>query len=221
MVWIIIGCILLILLIILFSPVRIIVEYLNGKPKLIVKYLFFKKNITERIKSKDRKKNKADKVEKPQKKRDEKKKSPKRKIIPEDFSGKLEFFKNLVSSGGKALRRITRHIKIKDIYINFIISDMDACQCALKFGKANIIVYNILSYTGSFIKLKKESINILCVYNKPDCIYDIKFKLYITPAAAIGTVIAFIFTFLVNNKKTKKSLKERQYCTKIAPKIRS
>ncbi len=201
MMWIIIGCILLILLLILFSPVRMIVEYIDGNPKFVIKYLLFRKNITNRIKSANKKKKETDKDKKSEKKRDTKKKSSKNKIIPEDASGKLEFFKNLISSGGKALRRITRHIKIKDIYINFIISDMDACQCALKFGKANIVVYNTLSYMGSFIKLKKKSINIRCVYNQPHCVYDIKFKLYITPAAAIGTAIAFIFTFFVNNKK--------------------
>lgn len=200
MVWIIIGCILLLFLLILFSPIRVIAEYIDGKPKLVIKYLFLKKNITNRIKSTGAEK-KERKKKKPEKKENIEKKSSKNKILPEDTSGKIAFFKNLISSGGKALRRITRHIKIKDIYINFIISDMDAYSCALKFGKANILVYNILSYTGSFIKLKKRSINIRCVYNRPDCVYDIKFKLYITPAAAIGTAAAFIFTFLVNNKK--------------------
>ncbi len=202
MIWIIIGCILLILLIFLFSPVRIVVEYLGGKPEIIFKYLFFKINLTRRTKSaKDKKK----KPEQAEKETSTEKKSKKSKFIPEDIPGKIQFFKNLASAGGKAFRKITRHMKIKDIYINFIISDEDAYECALKFGKANIVVYNSLSYLGSFIRLKKKSINIQCIYNKPDCVYDIKFKLCITPAAAIGIFIAFIFTFLVNNKKAVKA----------------
>ena len=44
--------------------------------------------------------------------------------------------------------------------MDFIISDLDAYDCALKFGKTNIAVYNIIAYLNCFIKLKKKSIDI-------------------------------------------------------------
>lgn len=204
MFWIIIGCILLILLIAFFSPVKITVEYLNNKPKIILKYLFIRKNLSDFRKPDNKTDKKITKSDEKEKK--SKKSSRKKKIIPDDFSGKIAFFKNLAIAGGKALRRITWFIKIKDIYIDFTVSDLDAYECALKFGKTNIIVYNILSYLGYFIKLKKKSINIRCVYNQPDCIYNLKFKVCLTPIAAIAALIAFFVTFLVNNKKAERSL---------------
>ena len=87
--------------------------------------------------------------------------------------------------------------------MDFIISDLDAYDCALKFGKTNIAVYNIIAYLNCFIKLKKKSIDIKCIYNQPECSYNLSFMIKISPAAGISAMIVFIFTFLVNNKSIK------------------
>lgn len=201
MLWIILGIILLILIILLFSPVKVYVKYFDGKPEVVIKYLFFSK-----LPDLNQKEDKPEKEKNKKKKTDKKKSSKeKKKFIPDTVSGKLHFFKNLADSGGHALRIITKHIKIKDIFIDLQISDLDACDCAMKFGKANIIVYNLLSYLGCFLKLKKKSINIRCVYNQPECFYNVSFNVRVSPAAAILTVSAFIFRFFVNNSKNSKS----------------
>lgn len=212
--WIIFGIILLILIIILFSPVKVYVSYLDNKPKVVLKYLFVKKVLVggEKKPKKEKPENLRKKKEKTES--DEEKKEKKGGLVPKSFSGKMDFIKNIASTGGRAFRRITKHMKIKDIFIDIQISDLDACDCAIKFGKTNILVFNTLSYLGNFVRLKKKSINIKCVYNQSECIYKVSFNARLTPAAAIMIAVAFIFRFLVNtikiNVRTKKEQNECQ-----------
>ncbi len=209
---IILGIILIIFLIILFSPVKIYVSYLDDKTKIILKYLFIKKVLVSEDKKnqKPKKEKKKKSSEKTQDKSSEKNKDKKKdKFLPDSFEGKLEFIKSTASTGGRAFRCITKHIKIKDIYVDIQISDLDACDCAVKFGKTNILVYNLLSYSGQFVKLKKKSINIKCVYNQPKSVYRISFNVRLTPAATIMIAVAFIFRFMVNTIKTKRKYSQQ------------
>ena len=182
MVWIVLAVILLIILTLLFSPVKIFVNYQNGKTSIIIKYLFIKKNVNQiRKRKKNLKKSKSEEHNKDESRQ---KKSKFRNIIPEDNKEKIEFVLNILKSTGKTFKHITKHI-------------------ALKFGKINIAVYNIIAYLNCFIKLKKKSIDIKCIYNQPECSYNLSFMIKISPAAGISAMIVFIFTFLVNNKSIK------------------
>lgn len=200
MVWIILAVILLLILILMFSPVRIFFDYRNGKCKVVLKYLFFKRILNEKKKKTVKSQNNGS----DEKKEDKSSTGRLKKLIPDDTEGKIGFVMNLLNSGGKAVRHFTRRICIKDIYIDFVISDLDAYECALKFGKTNIAVYNILAYLGCFLKLKKKSISIKCVYNQPESVYNMSFTVKCPPAAGISVLIVFIFTFLVNNKNIRK-----------------
>ncbi|MGN0613802.1 MAG: hypothetical protein ACI4JB_07865 [Porcipelethomonas sp.] len=201
MLWIILGSILLLLIFLMLSPVKIYVTYIDNKPEAVLKYLFFRKKLNGAGK-KLRKAEKAETGSDTGQSEEDRKAKRKKSFIPESTSGKIEFIKNLASSGGRAFRRITKHIKIKGIFIDIQISDMDAYECALKFGKANIVVYNLFSYLGNFVKLKKKSINIKCVYNQPESIYNISFNVRLTPAAAVMTAAAFAVRFLLDLRKS-------------------
>lgn len=196
MVWIVFAIILLLL----FSPFKIFIDYQNGKINIYIKYLFLKKKLLKRNK-KDKQNNKKCNTSEEEKVQG---KSKIKSIVPKDTKGKINFILNLLNSGGKAVKHVTKHISIKNLYLDFIISDLDAYECALKFGKANIVVYNILSYLSCFIKLKKKSINIKCIYNQPECSYNLNFVIKFTPVIGISALVVFIFTFLVNNKNIKK-----------------
>ena len=81
--------------------------------------------------------------------------------------------------------------QIYDICADIDISDSDACNCAIKYGKINIIAYNILSFMSCFFRLKKKHININCVYNQPESVYNFSFIVKFTPSSGILSVIAF------------------------------
>ena len=206
---IILGSIVLILLILLFSPLRFCIEYLGGKPKVVLRYIFFRKTLVGGA-QKPKKQKTAKKTKKKKAGKDEKQTEDKEKkggLLPDTVGGKIDFVLELVKAGGRALRKLLRRIKIKDIVIDFTVSDEDAYECAIKFGKMNIIVYNAFTVLGYFLRLKKKRINIKCVYNQPKCIYDASCKVCVTPAALIAIAVGFGWAFLKLVIKTKKQAK--------------
>lgn len=200
MVWIVLAVILLIILTLIFSPVKIFVNYQNGKTSIIIKYLFIKKNVNQiRKRKKNLKKSKSEEHNRDESRQ---KKSKFRNIIPEDNKEKTEFVLNILKSTGKTFKHITKHICVKNIDLDFIISVLTH-MTVFEIRKTNIAVYNIIAYLNCFIKLKKKSIDIKCIYNQPECSYNLSFMIKISPAAGISAMIVFIFTFLVNNKSIK------------------
>lgn len=218
----ILGAIILLLVILLHSPFRIFVLCRENKFSVCVKYLFFKRNILPKTEKKSetkksarsgkelRKQNAGQAKEQTEESASQTEKKKKKSIFPEDKSERIAFIINILKSSGKALRHFTKRIVIKNVRADIDISDPDACDCAVNFGKANIAVYNILSFASCFFKVKKEYININCVYNKPESIYNFRFIVKFTPSAGILSVIAFIFTFFANNIKAKRQAQKLQ-----------
>lgn len=225
----ILGGIILLLVILLHSPFRIYVSCHENKFSVYIKYFFFKRNLLPKPEKKSKAKS-AEETGQPAGKEntqsednsdntkesqtdtqtEKKNKKSKKSIIPEEKSERIAFIINVLKSSGKALRHFTRRIVIKNVRADIDISDPDACDCAVNFGKANIAVYNILSFASCFFKVKKEYININCVYNKPESMYNFSFTVKFTPSAAILSVIPFIFTFLANNIKAKRQAEKVQ-----------
>lgn len=195
----ILAVILAIIIILFHIPFRFYVSCVENKITVTLKYLFFKLKLYPVPESTEKKK-KADKKKKPDKKNDDEPKK-KSKLIPESTDERIELVINILKSSGKALRVFTKRIAIKNIRANLDISDEDACECAIKFGKTNIAVFNIVSFAGIFFRVKKKYININCVYNKPQSIYNFSFNVNVTLAGALSALTAFIFTFIANNIK--------------------
>lgn len=202
----IIAAILLLILILFYSPFKIYVVCEENKLTAVVKYLFFKKTLYPRLQQKKADENKTGEKNKPNEKDSEENNGKKKKksIIPKDKDEKIDFFINVLKASGKFLKFFTKRITIKKLRADIDISDEDACDCAIKFGKFNIFVYNILSLCGVFFNVKKDHININCVYNKPESVFNYSFIVSFTPAAGILSIFAFIFTFLVNNRNNRR-----------------
>lgn len=205
--------ILLLFVILLCSPFKIYISCQSNKFNIKIHYLFFEKkllpyekdssenNSKKNVKVKKNKKKKC--IKKTRKNNSDNQSKRHGKLIPESKAKRLEFIINILKSSRNALKHFTKRITIYDVCADINISDPDACECALKYGKINIIVYNILSFTSCFFRLKKKYININCVYNQPESVYNFSFTVKFTPSSGILSVIAFIFTFLANNKKAR------------------
>ena len=190
----IIGSIVLLVLIPLFIPVRLCVWYVDGGLKVVLKYLFFGKTLADM-------QNKTVYI----KKITDTGKSA--GISSDNADSKVEYFFEVVKSSGWAFRKLLRRIKVKDIVIDFTISDEDACECAVKYGAVNCLVYNALTAMGYFIRLKKKAISIKCVYNKPESVYDISFKVCVLPAAVVAIFIGFcwgLVKLVIKHKKQER-----------------
>lgn len=205
--------ILLLFVILLCSPFKIYISCQSNKFNIKIRYLFFEKKLLPYNKDSsenDSKKNvkgekkKKKRIKKTRKNNSDNQAKKRGKFIPESKAERFEFIINILKSSRNALKHFTKRITIYDVCADINISDPDACECAVKYGKTNIIVYNILSFTSCFFRLKKNYININCVYNQPESVYNFSFTVKFTPSSGILSVIAFIFTFLANNKKARK-----------------
>ena len=92
-------------------------------------------------------------------------------------------------------RRLCKGIHLDKIFINFKISDPDAYNCAIDYGKTCIVVYNTLGILNQMFSLSKKSINVQCVFNEKKSIYDISFSLRFHPITLLFCGISFLWTY--------------------------
>ena len=100
----------------------------------------------------------------------------------------LDILKIIVSKLGVFIKSL----KVKDLYIDFLVADEDACECALKFGKINAILYPPLSILNQYVKIKKKKISIQPKYNSNVGVYDVSFKVQLGLGSGIVQVVAII-----------------------------
>lgn len=101
----------------------------------------------------------------------------------------LDIFKTIKVTLGKFIKSF----RVTNLYIDFKIANQDAYDCALNFGKMNILVYNILAYLDRNFKVKKKSINIEPKYNSSESVYDISFKVKLGFGNGVEKILIMIF----------------------------
>ncbi|MDE5946237.1 MAG: DUF2953 domain-containing protein, partial [Oscillospiraceae bacterium] len=121
----------------------------------------------------------------------------------EKISGYFEKAVDIWEISSKPLKKICKGIHFENIYINFKISDLDAYDCALKYGKICILVYNLLAVFDQIFSLKKKSIDVNCVFNEEKSIYDISFSLRFHIVTFIISALSFLLKYKSQN--TEKS----------------
>ncbi len=68
----------------------------------------------------------------------------------------------------KGLRRLCKNIHIYKIKLDFIVANEDAYEAALGYGKANILVYNVIAFLHIFFNVNIDHVNITCGYNSSE-----------------------------------------------------
>lgn len=101
----------------------------------------------------------------------------------------LDVFKAIKVNLGKFIKSL----KVTNLYIDFKVANQDAYDCALKFGKMNILLYNVLGYLERNFKVKKEFINIQPKYNSSDSVYNISFKIKLGFGSGISKILVMVF----------------------------
>lgn len=126
---------------------------------------------------------------------------------------KVDFILGIWRSAKRPLQKILKGFHITDIYINFIIADKDAYDCAIKYGRINAIVYNILASLARIFTTKHRSLDIGCDFTKKKCLWDVSFRVRFLPITAVISGIWFLVTYLFRvyipekrkNRKAKKA----------------
>lgn len=121
---------------------------------------------------------------------------------------KIQFFKNLLETSKKGIRRLIKGIVIADIELDFIAADEDAYKAALFYGGLNMLVFNVISFLRIFFTLSIRKINITCGYNSSDSRYDGQCNIRMRPATVLLAGISILSRYLVNTYKINKQNKK-------------
>ena len=143
--------IVILLLFILILPLEINFIYNSEeeeKIKLNLEILFFKFNFIH--------KTKQNKIKKERSKNKKKEKKKKKKNINDYYI----LIKQLYNISSPIIKKLFSHINVKNIEIYYIISGEDSAEIGIKYGRINIIIYNIYNILKQLLNIKKSKIYI-------------------------------------------------------------
>lgn len=113
----------------------------------------------------------------------------------------LEKVKIIWSVSKKWLAHIFKHIYIENLMIDFLITDEDAYNAAMNYGKINAVVYNFLNFIRTFFTVTIKTVDIVCDFDAEKSVYDISAKVTVRPATILLAVFGILFGLLINIKK--------------------
>ncbi|MBD9108452.1 MAG: hypothetical protein EGQ05_05360 [Ruminococcaceae bacterium] len=146
--WIILGLLALILVLLLL-PAGIAVSYHNGTLTAEGRWLFLHFTLWP-LPEKD----KAEKEQKPEGKSEA---APKKKKTGEKrpFMDWLQLINDLLPLLGEALQKTLGAITLKRCQITMVIAAEEADQTAIRYGRANALLYTIYAFLGRHIRVKE------------------------------------------------------------------
>lgn len=134
-----------------------------------------------------------------------------KKIKSESKSGRIaklpemwETITQIYETASKPFRRILKGVHLDKIYIDFKISDMDAYDCALKYGKMCILVYNSLAVCDRIFTLTKKSVDVKCVFNEEKSVYNMGMTVRLHPITAVISALGFLWQYYFKIHRPKK-----------------
>lgn len=192
---------------VLSIPVVLDMEY-GDVFKLRVSWLFVKFNILPKDESEKKpKKEKKPKAEKPQAEKaptetsvtDAQKKDNPIKIFYEDQGvlGIVELINNVASYLGKFSKGFLKSIYIKKLRIRIWVTEGDAAQTAIKYGKFCQMIYPPLGFICSSCHVKDYDVNIWAEYCGDKTKGEFETKVALIPRSVINAGIAFVFRLVV------------------------
>ena len=161
-----------------------------------------------------------------EKKRDKKKKKSKKEedifddnedTEPEEEKSspgdKVEFLVDIWESAQRPMLKIFKGFRLKDLYIDFVIADEDAYDCALKYGRYSTLVYNGIAFFSQLFTVRLKTIDVRPQFGVSRGRWDAAGKLYfrlgtLVIAGAWFLITYFFRTFLPNwfgRRKMKKT----------------
>ncbi len=138
-------------------------------------------------------------------------KPPKQKMKLPDIS--LDMIKDYIESASPPVKRLFKKIRIRDVYIDWVVGSGDAAVTALKYGGVCAALYPAFEWIDTYLDAKIKEINIEADFDaeKDDIFAYITLKLRIS--TALGCVIWLAFrvlkTYLKYNPAAEKKPKAR------------
>lgn len=130
---------------------------------------------------------------------------PKKGFSLSDIS--LEMIKDYVESASPPIKRLFKKIKVRDLYIDYVVGSDDAAKTAIKYGSLCALIYSTLKWLTLYFDVKVKEANIEADFKaeKDDIFVYTKVKLRIS--TALGCVlwlgVRVLKTYLKYNRNAK------------------
>lgn len=100
------------------------------------------------------------------------------------------------------IKKLLKHIIVENIYFYSIVSGNNAAQIGIKYGKYNMIVYNIYAVLNKIFYIKNTQIYIYpnFVNNKHKTCFNVKLKFRLIMIIIIVLAIIFKFGIIIYRK---------------------
>jgi len=195
--------IVLFFVLLLSIPVFVNFEYTDAV-RLSIQWLFIKIKLYPNDKPKKEKKKKEEKPKEEPKKEEEKNEEekpakPKKENFMVTFynnqgvGGIVELVRNCASALGKFSKGFLRSIYITKLRIGISVTEGDAAQTAIKYGKICSEIYPPLGFICSSCHVKNYKVNIVADYIGEKTVGEVETKVGLVPRSVINAGIAMVF----------------------------
>ena len=112
------------------------------------------------------------------------------------LSDKIEFLVGIWESAQRPMLKIFRGFRLKDLYIDFVIADEDAYDCALKYGRYSTLVYNGIAFFSQLFTVRLKTIDVRPQFGVSKGRWDAAGKLYFRLGTLVIAGAWFLITYL-------------------------
>ncbi len=184
---------LILLVLVLFTPIAVHLDYIDGKTKVHLCLLWFVRRLvfdsTQPKKKKAKKPKKAEKKPKKattKKVEEEKEKNPLMDIV--------QIVLDVLPSIGGMLSRLLRGITITHCKVGLLLYSEDPHKLGVNCANYNAAVYSLYTLLGHYMKIKHFKVTILPNYVMQRSSTAAELKLHSTLWKVLGGVLYFVFT---------------------------
>lgn len=199
--WVILS-ILALLIIAVFIPVRLYIEY-KSEVTVVLKYLFFKIPLvpqkSDGKKKSNRQENKSAKNK--QSVGEKKEESETKKYIKNLYKGKglngfIRLIKETANLASGTMKGLFKHIIFKKFDVNITVASGDAADTAIKYGYVCAGVYPALSLLLNTVRYKDYTVDINTDFDGKESVIDCKLQANILPVFAVAEAVKLLFRFM-------------------------
>lgn len=123
------------------------------------------------------------------------------------YKEKWEKIKPYVPLGKKVVKKLLKAIKIRQLFVYLVVSDEDAYECAMKYGKISAGVYNALALMKNFFTVSIKHIAVDCKFNSNENDYNLSCKIKVLPSTIILIALFTLASYIHTNVKLRHNKK--------------
>lgn len=203
---IVLGIIVGLLLLLLFLPLTVDLNFKN-ELRLKIKYsgiTFF--DSEKRVKLKKAKKNKRNSHEKSDDAKPQKENFLKKIYKQKGLLGTIRYFCKIFKLLFKKICRIVKHLKFRKFHFDLTVAASDAATTAINYGKICGAVYPIISFFETNADFKSKNVNVKADFDKTDS--ELQMSVSVTTRAFYWLVaaIAILSEFLKLQRKESEKI---------------